>query len=104
MQTFVFDNNSFEQSNNFAPDATVQLSRVANATMHGNRVFDLTQTVEQQQRLNDTFYPENRTITTAHDVNAAEHGLAGDGGDASHSNDENLGKTITGEYNCVPHY
>lgn len=108
MQTFVFDNNTFEQSNNFAPDATVQLSRVANATMHGNRVFDLTQTVEQQQhqqqRPNDTFYPENRTITTAHDVNAAEHGLARNDGDALPSNDENLGKTITGEFNGVPHY
>lgn len=107
MQTFVFDNNTFEQSNNFAPDATVQLSRVANATMHGHRVFDLTQTVEQQQhqRPNDTFYPENRTITTAHDVNAAEHGLArNDGGDAFNANDENLGKTITGEFNCLPHY
>lgn len=101
MQTFMFDNNTFEQSNNFAPDATVQLSRVANATMHGHRVFDLTQTVEQQQP-NDIFYPENRTITTAHDVNAAEHGLANNDGDALHSNDENLGKTITGEFNCVP--
>lgn len=111
MQTFIFDNNTFEQSNNFAPDATVQLSRVANASMHGNRVFDLTQTVEQQQQQqqqkqlsNDTFYPENRTITTAHDVNAAEHGLANNDGDALNSNDENLGKTITGEFNCVPQY
>lgn len=104
LQTFTFDNNIFEQSNNFAPDATVQLSRMANATMHGNRVFDLTQTVEQQ--LNDTFYPENRTITTAHDVNAAEHELANNG-DALNPNDggdENLGKTITGEFNGVPYY
>ena len=106
MQTFTFDNNMFEQSNNFAPDATVQLSRVANATMHGNRVFDLTQTVEQQ--LNDTFYPENRKITKptpAHDVNAAEHELTNDGDAFNPSNvndggmgDGNLTKTITGEY------
>lgn len=115
LQTFILDNsninaNTFEQSNNFAPDAAVQLSRVANAPMHGNRVFDLTQTVEHQP--NDTFYPENnRTIATAaaYDANAAEHELTDDG-DAFNPNhlndggDGNLGKTITGECSCRPHY
>ncbi|XP_031624404.1 uncharacterized protein LOC116341438 isoform X2 [Contarinia nasturtii] len=76
LQTFTFDNTTFEQSNHFAPDAT-KLDSATNATMHSNnRVFDLTQTVEQ----NDAFYPEtkNCNVTLTLDSNAAEHELKND--------------------------
>lgn len=101
LQTFSFDN-TFEQSNNFAPDAT-KLGSASSATMQGNRVFDLTQTVQQ----NDTFYPETRNATHILDANAAERGIKN--GDAmkaamavnssgANDVDGNLTKTITGEF------
>lgn len=107
LQTFTFDSNTFEQSNNFAPDA-MQLGKAASSTMQGNRMFDLTQTVEQ----NDAFYPENHRKPTL-DANVAEHERKN--GDASKPNaftnnnvvldgDGNLTKTIIGKCNCAPHY
>lgn len=117
MQTFTFDSITFEQSTSFAPDAAnakLGSGGIVSSTMHSNRMFDLTQTVEQ----NDAFYPENRNITSTLDANAAEHELKN--GDATKSNasaaavsaaaaamgnnDANLTKTIAGEFNCVPHY
>lgn len=103
-QTFTFDNITFEQSYNFAPDAT-KLGKAANSTMQGNRVFDLTQTLVQF----DAFYPDNRNAIPSLDANAAEQERKN--GDASKSNassnnvndaDGNLTKTIIGEFNCAP--
>lgn len=96
-QTFTFDNITLEQSKNFAPDAT----KLGSASMQGNRVLDLTQTVAQ----NDTFYPENRNATQTLDANAAEHELKN--GDATKSAssvndaDGNLTKTITGKFSSL---
>lgn len=99
-QTFTFDNNqTFEQSNHFTPDAA-KLGSASSATMQGNRVFDLTQTVQQ----NDTFYPENRNVTQTLDVNAVEHELkTGDATKTLSVNDAdgNLTKTIIGECVCL---
>lgn len=102
LQTFTFDNTTFEQNNHFTPDAA-KLGSASSATMQGNRVFDLTQTAQQ----NDTFYPENRNTTQTLDANAAEHQLkTGDATKTLSVNDAdgNLTKTIIGE--CivtVPH-
>ncbi|XP_055300167.1 uncharacterized protein LOC129567373 isoform X2 [Sitodiplosis mosellana] len=93
LQTFTFDNATFEQSNHFTPDAA-KLGSASSATMQGNRVFDLTQTVQQ----NDTFYPENGNATLTLDVNAAEHELlkTGDVTKVFSANDAdaNLTKTL----------
>lgn len=102
LQTFTFDNTTFEQNKHFTPDAA-KLGSASSATMHGNRVFDLTQTSQQ----NDTFYPENRNATQTLDTNAAEHQFkTGDITKTLSVNDAdgNLTKTINGE--CivtVPH-
>lgn len=119
LQTFTFDNNTFEQSNNFAADA-MQLGKAASSTMQSNRVFNLTQTV--QQNAVDSFYPENnRNANQTLDANVAEHERKN--GDASKTNalhtnynghdanDGNLTKTISGKFNSIfvhmaytPHY
>lgn len=99
---YTFDNVTFEQSQHFAPDAA-KLGSGSSATMHGNRVFDLTQTVQQ----NDTFYPENRNATQKLDGNAAEHEprKTEDATKVFSANDAdaNLTKTISGEclVNCA---
>lgn len=96
-QTFTFDNITFDQSNNFAPDAA-KLGSAPSASMHGNRVFDLTQTVAQ----NDTFYPENRNATQTLDSNAAEREPKNiDVAKAANDGDGNLTKTITGKFSSL---
>lgn len=104
LQMYTFDNVTFEQSNHFAPDAA-KLGSGSSATMQCNRVFDLTQTVQQ----NDTFYPENRNAIQIEklDGNAAEHELrkTEDATKLLSANDAdaNLKKTIIGEcmFNCA---
>lgn len=114
MQTFTFESTTFEHSNSFAPDAAKLGGAIASSTMQGNRVFNLTQTVEQ----NDAFYPENRNITSTLDANAAEpeQRKNGDATKASNASavaaaaagmgygindgDANLTKTINGKFNC----
>lgn len=119
LQTFTFDNNTFEQSNNFAADAT-QLGKAASSTMQSNRMFNLTQTVQQNGGGGaDSFYPENRNANQTLDANVAEHERKN--GDASKTNtlhtnyyvhdanDGNLSKTINGKFMSIsvwhtPHY
>lgn len=109
MQTFTFESTTFEHSNSFAPDAAKLGGAIASSTMQGNRVFNLTQTVEQ----NDAFYPENRNITSTLDANAAEPEQRKNGDSTKASNaataamgygindgDANLTKTINGKFNC----
>lgn len=93
MQTFTLDGSAMEQTKNFAPDAA-KLGSASSSAMQANRVFDLTQTVEQH----DAFYPDNRHATQTLDANAAEHELKNS--DAT-INDGNLRKTITGKFNCA---
>lgn len=104
LQTFTFDNTTFEQNNHFSPDA-IKLGSPMNAAMHNNnRVFDLTQTVEQ----NDTFYPEtkNCNLTQTLDSNAAEHERKTEDSNkpnitttiCTNDTDGNLTKNIIGKY------
>lgn len=97
LQTFTFDNNTFEQSNNFATDS-IQFGKSVSSTMQNNRMFDLTQTIQQNA---DTFYPENRNTNQTLDVNVAEHERKNSSDATKQSidaNDGNLTKTINGKF------
>lgn len=82
LATFIFDGNTtYEQSKHYAPDASKLGSSALNATMHCNRMFDITQTVQQ----NMAFYPEKLNATQTLDANNAAE-LERKNGDAMKSN------------------